>query len=111
MAINDHTEVIDLTQGGPAPLSLGVSSNQPHGRFTNLPSFPPGSHVRVRPADGRVAEVSYHYVHQERSPEAGTVLRIYQESATDRWRLADEITLLGPAGLPVPARTVPPRKS
>jgi hypothetical protein len=101
VAINDHTEVIDLAQGGPAPLTFGVSSNQPHGRFTSLPSFPPGSHVRVRPADSGLVEVSYHYVHQEQSPETGTVLRIYLESATDRWRLADEITLLGPAGLPV----------
>lgn len=101
VAINDHTEVIDLAQGGPRPLTFSVSSNQPHGRFTSLPSFPPGSHVRVRPTDGGFVEVSYHYVQQEQSPEAGTVLRIYLESVTDRWRLADEITLLGPSGLPV----------
>lgn len=101
VAINDHNETIDLSEGGPTPLALGVSSTQPHGRFTTLPSFPPGSHVRVRPADGRRVEISYDYAHQEQAPESGTVVRFYQESATGRWTLADEVTLLGADGLPV----------
>lgn len=101
VSVNDHTELLDLSTGGTEPLVLELNSAQPHGRFTTLPSFSPGSYVRVQPAAGTGAEVTYAYKHQEDQPENGTIIRVYQESPADHWHLADTITFLGPDGLAV----------
>ncbi len=100
VTVNDNTELLDLSAGDEQTQTFEVTSSQPHGRFTSLPAFSPGSHVRVRPLAGGVA-VTYDYAHQESLPEGHTVIRVYQEVLANRWQVADEITFLVAGALPV----------
>jgi len=104
VVVNDVEELIDLHTATPGELTLEWSSAQPYGKYTSVPVFPPGYYVQTRVFRERgqpVANVSYEFIHQEGQPEEASVVRIYQQLSTGRWRLADTIHLLGPDGIRV----------
>lgn len=83
---------------------ISLSASHPHGQFTSIPTFIPGVYVHTNlrlTADGPEATIRYRYAHQEGGREEVTTVRVYKENPAGQWILADVITFLGPAGVPV----------
>lgn len=102
--VNDVADELDLHAPAPTGQAFTFSSANPHGRHTYVPTFAPGlcvqTTLRPQPA-GSLAEVRYHFAHQDGAPEDSSVVRLYHENSEGRWQLADTIAFLGFRGVPV----------
>lgn len=104
LTVNESTENIDLGSLPASGADFSWSVANRHGSHTRVPQFPAGFHLLTElvPSGGRTfARLNYRYTHQDKSPEAASIVRLYAEDPAGRWRLADCITYLGTAGLPV----------
>lgn len=102
--INDLTETIDLRTLTVSERLISFSASQPRDKFTAIPQLSPGMYVNTwltSGSTGASAVVGYTYAQQDGNPEEGTTVRVYNEPVPGRWRLADTITFLGRAGIPV----------
>lgn len=101
---NDRVDTVDLHAAEAGERSFTLTAGVPHGRYTYVPALAPGLCVQTilpGPSGDRVAELRYHYAQQEGVPEAASIVRLYHENPAGRWQLADTITFLGAAGVPV----------
>jgi hypothetical protein len=104
VSVNDRIETLDLNAPQLSERRFVFSANQAFDRHTFVPVFSPGLYVETTllpKMEQPTAEVRYRFNHQKNAPEAGTLIRIYAETDTGEWRLADSITFLGKAGLPI----------
>lgn len=102
--VNDMDAEVDLADQVSQPLGFDFYSAYPHGNRTFVPIYTPGQALQTSLVSGNgqvLAEVKYHYTHQENTPEANSVLRVYREAGAGNWLLADTIAFLGEAGIPV----------
>lgn len=101
VTVNDVTEEFDLARLADSGFSFEWQTSEPHGRFTRIPTLAEGLHVRAQFVANSSIEVSYRFMQQQGAQEAGTLVRVYAEEPSGKWRLADAITFLGAAAVPV----------
>ena len=102
--VNDIADVLDLAAPTPGEERFTLTAGNPQGRYTYIPSFAPGLCLQtILPASDqpRVAELHYHYAQQDGLAETSSIVRLYHETDPGHWELADVITFVGAAGLPV----------